>query len=220
MKNVFWVLSTFVFVLNSCHFSKKKECQPLRVETSKTVDTLKTYNSILNNLIDNHLYNKYLGRKWELLAIDLHKKKIDSITYLKKMNVLKNTIIKNDSLKGTLYVDEIFNGYESDVSFLKLHDEFDIDEIKNQISKKNHLSIDSLKSDLVKLRSLSNKDTLKLFEIGKLGLSKLLFSKDKSLGMLYFEFICGSKCGEGSIILIKKINDIWYIEKKYAIWEI
>ena len=136
------------------------------------------------------------------------------------MNVLKNTIIKNDSLKGTLYVDEIFNGYESDVSFLKLHDEFDIDEIKNQISKKNHLSIDSLKSDLVKLRSLSNKNTLKLFEIGKLGLSKILFNKNKSLGMLYFEFICGSKCGEGSIILIKKINDIWYIEKKYAIWEI
>lgn len=186
------------------------------------VDTLVVYNNILNNLIDSHLYNKYLGRKWELLAIDLYKKKIDSITYLKKINTLKNNIVKNDSLRGTLYLYEIFDGYERDIKFLKIPDEFDIDEIKIQIGKKNHLSVDSLKSDFVKLKSLSNKnkDTLKVFEVGMLGLSKFTFNKDKTLGMLYFEFICGAKCGEGSIILIKKTNNKWSIEKEYTLWEI
>ena len=121
------------------------------------VDTLVVYNNILNNLIDSHLYNKYLGRKWELLAIDLYKKKIDSITYLKKINTLKNNIVKNDSLRGTLYLYEIFDGYERDIKFLKIPDEFDIDEIKIQIGKKNHLSVDSLKSDFVKLKSLWNR---------------------------------------------------------------
>jgi hypothetical protein len=186
------------------------------------IDTLVVYNDILNNLVDSHLYNKYLGRKWELLAISLYKKRIDSVTYLNKVNSLKKNIIENDSLKGTLYVNDVFNGYERDIKFLKFPDEFDIEEIKIQIGKKNYLSVDSLKSDFIKLKGVStkNKDTLKVFEVGMLSLSKVVFNKDNTLGMLYFEFICGAKCGEGSIILIKKTNNKWYVEKEYTLWEI
>lgn len=53
-----------------------------------------------------------------------------------------------------------------------------------------------------------------------LGLSKFTFNKDKTLGILYFDFVCGPKCGEGSIILIRIANNKWYIEKEYTLWEI
>lgn len=219
MKPILVFIMSFFII--SCLQDKKVNKFDESIKDIK-VDTLAIYNDVLNNLIENHLYYKYLGRKWELLAIDLYKKKIDSTTYFKKLNALKRNIIENDSLKGSLYIDEVFNGYERGISFLKLHDEFDIDGIKIQIEKKNHLSIDSLKSDFVKLRSLAHKskDTLKAFEVGMLGLSKFTFNKEKTLGMLYFEFICGAKCGEGSIILIKKTNNKWYVEKEYTLWEI
>ena len=220
MKNVFWILSTFVIIFTSCNHSKKEVSRPLMSEASKGFDTLKVYNNVLNNLIENHLYYTYLGREWEDLYVALNKKKIDSITYLKKINAIKENVVKKNYLRGTLYIDENFNGYKKDITFLPSLNGFDIIQIKVHISKKNHLSVDSLKSDFVKLKSLSNKDTLKLFEVGKLGLSKLLFNKDKSLGILYFEFICGAKCGEGSIILIKKTNDLWCVDEKYTLWEI
>ena len=210
-----------VFFTISC-FQKKKEKNFEDSIKNKSVDTLIIYNDLINNLVENHLYNNYLGRQWELLTIDLYKKKIDSMTYLKKTNNLKNDIIANDSLKGTLYINDVFNGYERDIKFLKLPDEFDLDEIKIQIGKSNHLSIDSLKSDFVKIKSLSSKsnDTLKVFEVGMLGLSKFTLNKDKTIGILYFDFVCGPKCGEGSIILIRKVNNKWHVEKEYTLWEI
>ena len=210
-----------IFLLISCNINKKEN----KVEENNVkieIDTLSVYNDILNNLLEKHLYNQYLGREWERLFIDLHKKKIDSSLYLKQLNTLKNNIIENDSLKGILYINDVFNGYERDINFLKLPKEFHVDQVKRQIGKKNHLQLDYLKSNFVKLKSLSNKkkDTSKVFEVGILSLSKFTFNKDKTLGILYFEFICGETCGEGSLITIKRTNNKWHVKKEYTLWEI
>lgn len=215
------VLTIILIVLLSCKQSRKEtKVQEHSIETK--VDSLRIYNNVLNDLVDNYLYNEYLGKKAQYLMVDVFNKKIDSTTYLEKLNALKSKIIKNDSLKGRLYFDDAFNGYERDIKFLKFPKEFDKDEVSLQISKRNHLQIDSLKSKLVMLKKLSNKkvDTLKIFEVGELSLSKFILNKDKTRGMLYFSFVCGRKCGEGSLVLIKKEVGKWKVQDTYNLWKI
>lgn len=216
------VLILIIFsLLISCNIDKKENKEG-QISINGETDVLSVYNDVLNDLVENHLYNQYLGREWELIFVDLVKNRIDSTLYFKQLNDLKNTIIVNDTLKGTLYVNDVFNGYDRDIKFLNLPKEFQVDEVEKQISKKNHLELEYLKSNFVKLKSLSKKkeDISKLFEVGVLSLSKIVFNEDNTTGILYFEFICGEKCGEGSLITIKKINNKWDVKKEYTLWEI
>lgn len=219
MKKVLAIL--LLAMVLSCNQSRK-EPKVKEQATEIQVDSLGIYNDVLNDLIENYLYNSYLGQKAQFLEVDWFNKKIDSTMYLEKRNALKSKIVKSDSLKGTLYFDDAFSGGERDIKFLKFPKEFDIDEVSLQIGKKNHLPVDSLTSNFVKLKKFSNKkaDTLKTFEVGELSLSKFTLNKDKNRGMLYFAFVCGGKCGEGSMILIKKTNNRWQVEEKFTLWEI
>tara|TARA_R110002050_G_scaffold57866_7_gene130241 strand:- start:29380 stop:30042 length:663 start_codon:yes stop_codon:yes gene_type:complete len=220
MKKVLAIL--LLGMVLSCN-QGKKELKVKEQTTEKQIDSLGIYNDVLNDLIENHLYHSYLGRDAQHLLVDyLVSEKIDSITFSKKINSLKNKIIFNDSLKGTLYLDEIYSGYERDIKFLDFPEEFKLEDVSLQIRKNNYIPIKAFKTEFVKLKKTSNKrvDTLKAFEVGELSLSKFLLNKDKSKGILYFAFICGGSCGEGSIILIKKTNNKWYVEKKQTLWEI
>lgn len=218
-KNLTILLLAMVLSCNQ----RKKELKIKEQTTEIQVDSLKIYNNVLNDLLENYLYHSYLGRDAQYLLADyLVSKKIDSITFTKKLNYLKNKIIFNDSLKGTLYLDEIYSGYERDIKFLDFQEGFKEEEVLLQIRKNNYIPIKAFKTEFVKLKKISNKkvDTLNTFEVGELSLSKFLLNKDKSKGILYFAFICGGDCGEGSIILIKKTNNKWYVEKKQTLWEI
>ncbi|WP_282124543.1 hypothetical protein [Algibacter mikhailovii] len=187
------------------------------------VDSIAIYNNILNDLVDTHLYNRYLGEQSiHLLINHLFHKNIDSIAYQQELKTLKKKIIKNGSLKGTLFINDNFNGSEIDISFIKSPEEFNIDQVAIQIKKKNHLPVKLLTSNFVKLKELSLKqaDTLNTFDVGNLSLSKFILNNDKSRGMMYFSFICGNDCGEASILIIKKKNNTWFVQKKHALWVI
>ncbi|MBB6502813.1 hypothetical protein [Pedobacter cryoconitis] len=47
-------------------------------------------------------------------------------------------------------------------------------------------------------------------------LSNPIFSKDYKYAILHSEFVCGSRCGEGSTQLFKKENDNWRLLKTYC----
>lgn len=53
---------------------------------------------------------------------------------------------------------------------------------------------------------------------GVLDFSRIQFDKEKRFGVLDAGFGCGSKFGQGSRIYIKKINNIWVIDKIEGTW--
>ncbi len=222
MKNI--LILVVVFFMLSCKQDRKAE--KIKENIVKTeVDTLTIYNNVLNDLIENRLYYRYLGRKWELLFFDLSRNKIDSTTYLKGINTLKDEVVKNDSLRGVLYIDGVFEGYTEDIGSLDFAKEHDIDpeEVKLQIKKKNFYALDSFKSNFVKFKKLRNPNSGKRkaeFDVGGISFSKIVFNEGRGLGILYFSFVCGGKCGEGSLALIKKVDGNWKVEEVKALWKI
>ncbi|MFI1771848.1 hypothetical protein [Thalassobellus citreus] len=217
---LFLEILLLVLVL-SCN-QKKKELKVKEQTTEKQVDTLGVYNDVLNDLIENYLYNNYLGEKAQLLVVDWFNKKIDETTYINKINVLKNKVITEDSLKGVLYIDGVFDGYTTNLESLNFveNNNFYLEEVVVQISKENLYAVDSLKSNFVKIKRFRNSDEKKEFEVGDISFSKIVFNKNKDSAILYFSFVCGGKCGEGSLVLIKIIDGKWKVEKKYSLWEI
>jgi hypothetical protein len=48
--------------------------------------------------------------------------------------------------------------------------------------------------------------------------SRIQFDKDKKFGVLNGGFACGRRCGQGSRIYIKKVNNKWLIDKIEGTW--
>ena len=55
--------------------------------------------------------------------------------------------------------------------------------------------------------------------IGILSFSKIYFNKDSSKAVIYYEFICGPKCGVGEIIFLNKTWSKWKIEKYKRVFD-
>lgn len=222
MKNIL-ILVMFFLALSCKHNRDLKKTKESIVKVE--LDTLTVYKDVLNYLLENRLYYRCLGGKWELLYFDLTRNRIDSTTYLKRINTLKRDVVENDSLKGVLYIDGVFEGYTKEIrslNFAKEHG-FDPEEVKLQIKKKNFYAVDSLKSNFAKFKKFRNLDSdarKNEFEIGGISFSKIVFNESKDLGIFYFSFVCGGKCGEGSLALIKKEAGKWKVEKTYALWRI
>jgi hypothetical protein len=48
--------------------------------------------------------------------------------------------------------------------------------------------------------------------------SRILFDKSKKCGILSASYNCGGRCGQGYIICIKKLKEIWVIDKIQGTW--
>lgn len=217
----------FVILILSCN-SDKRALIPKQIDLIEEsgIDTLKIYNTILNDLIENNIYNKHLGQKAELIFYDLTREKIDSTTYVKKINDLKDQILVSDSLKGILYINDkpqLFERHKIEVKSLTFPEDakFNLSDLDFSINKNPSFRVSDLKSKFVKLKSKSDIDSYSFntFKVGELTLSNIYFNKKEDYGILYFGFVCGEKCGEGNIILIKKDSIKWVVKKFYSIWE-
>lgn len=225
-KNIIIILFTFLFI--SC-LKGKKNIESNDNLKQVDIDYTIIYNNILNLLIENHLYDRYLGREGELLTIELYKKKIDSVSFVKRFNELKRKVINNDSLKGTLYVnDEVITDNKIDKESLNFIQDYikavNMDSILQNLKVNKQLNASNLSSNLVKIKNQSEmndeNDNSSFFEVGNLTFSKIYVSKENNYYVLYFGFVCGSKCGEGGIILVENKKGNWTLIKKKTLWEI
>lgn len=222
------ILLLFNFLIISC-LKEKKNIESNDNSKQVDIDYTTIYNQILNLLIENHLYDRYLGREAELLTVDLYKKKIDSGFYLKKINELKKNIINDDNLKGTLYVnDEVITDNKIDKESLNFIQDYiktvNLDSISQNLKVNKQLNASNLSSNFVKIKNQSEmndeNDNSSFFEVGNLTFSKIYVSKENNYYVLYFGFVCGSKCGEGGIILVENKKGNWTLIKKKTLWEI
>lgn len=53
---------------------------------------------------------------------------------------------------------------------------------------------------------------------GSFSISRIYFDKQKKFGVLTASYYCGTRCGEGFTIFIKKVNDKWVIDEIQDTW--
>jgi len=55
--------------------------------------------------------------------------------------------------------------------------------------------------------------------IGVLSFSKIYFSHEADKAILFYEFVCGPKCGVGEVVLLEKVKGKWRIVTYKRIWD-
>ena len=55
-------------------------------------------------------------------------------------------------------------------------------------------------------------------DIGVVAFSKVFLNENKTKGVLYYEYMCGGKCGMGEIILVELVEEHWKIKEVHQLW--
>lgn len=54
--------------------------------------------------------------------------------------------------------------------------------------------------------------------LGVLTFSRTFYSEDGTKGLVYYEFMCGRKCGRGEILLVEKGKTNWVVLRNFTLW--
>jgi len=243
MRKIIFILSLLLSVLMSC-LPNKSEDNTIS-ENPKNVngyfDEMEVYNDILNDLIENYFYNRFLGEnKIDLMRKYYFTKEIDSSTYINTIATLtkelkndpskRKTIFLKTNLKETSFTIDDFEFIRRSKhidDFLKnLRTEGIIDSLNRFNSRLKPSDFDLQlarikefkKQKKVDISKLSLKEIAKIYrqdplrnEIGVFAFSKLFLNSSKDTGLLYYFFNCGPKCGVSAVLLFQKKAEKWKI---------
>jgi hypothetical protein len=198
-------------------------------------EELQVYNDILNQLITHRFYSSYLGAKGEKLWEDYGCYDMDSTRYddyEQAIINLHNEIYNDTSLFETICLRSEPNMW-TPASYRKEFPEYDSiwNEARNWINVPQidwDRTIDSLSSGQTKFTSedfhlciakvVPYTKWLNGCGIGHVSFSKVVMNDDQTKAILYFEFMCGGKCGFGEILMIEKIESHWSIQNQIQLW--
>ena len=223
MKNVLSII--FILFLFCCSNSNNTKKDEFNKTSNLKLDSLTVYNDIINNMVKNYYYDNYLGKEGKLLNTRFLKKEIDSVIYDLKKKEIEEKIINNDSLKGTLYINKEPTKRDIEINKLNLPNDINlpnINQVNRSINTQFKLSVNSLKSNLMRIKSLELSDKLgDKFVIGNMSLSELYFNEDQSYGLVYIEFVCvESHCGQADVVLFRRIGKSYKVAQVFSLWEI
>jgi hypothetical protein len=137
--------------------------------------------------------------------------------------------IKNDTSKIVIAFNPIIETIENDNrNELAKHFGKNVIQGSIQIITENYrIDFEKIKlNQNYKLKDLSkfpNRDTIwktkyNFIFSGVFSVSRIQFDKEKKYGVLSAGFVCGSHCGQGFRIFIKKVNDKWIIDEVEGTW--
>lgn len=216
----------YSFILLSCK-QEYKACN-----CSSKNEQIKVYSEVLNELIEHHLYNSYLGKEADTI-FRLKMAKTDTDKINKKLIALQNKLYDNPDRFCTIYLDTILVPEINSWNYLKINSKAFSIELKKLISTisfngqdvidslntmQNKYAAEDLRLCTSKIKSIKDaviKETDCV--IGKITLSKLFFNKEHTKGLLLYQFSCGGLCGKSEIVLFGSRNGKWFIEKTYLI---
>jgi hypothetical protein len=225
---VFSLLVLFLSGLTSC-INEYKYC------TCKTKDEqLNAYNDVINELVERRFYNFYLGKDEERIFKAYVEKPEDTASMRAEIVRLQNEIYRDTSRFCTLYLDTIlkpgfanFNYYETDtgkynaqfvsiLSSISDNKQAVIDTLNQRQTKYSPGDFSLCSSRIVAIENVDNGSSGCV--IGKFSLSKLFLNKEKTRGVIYYEFKCGALCGKGELLFIENSNGRWHISKSLRSW--
>ncbi|MDY7395717.1 hypothetical protein UMM65_10720 [Aureibaculum sp. 2210JD6-5] len=226
MENFFKTFFFVILILISCSNNKKALTNPNHtIKIQVKFDENSIYNDILNDLVENHFYNRYAGNAGEILHKELVLKKIDSIKYNKELDIIKlklrslesenKNIIYLNSNKDQTYLYKSFDSIDSRLLNSQFFKE-NLKKIKDSLSFINkRLYAKKFDLDLAQIDNVENYVSNYSYLIGKISFSKLYLNKNLDKGLVYYSINCGAKCGKGELLFIVKGNDDrWIVKEK------
>src|SRR5258706_10228819 len=226
MKNI--PLLLIISSVISCHQPEYKVC---KFESSDS--QLKIYNDILNELVEKRFYNGYLGKVSSGLDKEFgDSTNPDTAALRKEIILLQNKIFNDTSKFETIcYRPTLTSGpwthfystnqYDAAKEWIELRDlmsTFSVnwkavaDTLAVAQEKYSPQDFQLCTSKIIPYRE--RKDC----GIGIVSFSKLFMNDTGTKGLLYYEFMCGGKCGMGEIILVERIADRWTVRKVNQLW--
>ncbi len=220
MQKTLYVLFLFI-ILNSCS-NNYKVC-----ECNSENEQANIYSSILNELVEHHFYNRYLGDDQKQIFM-LEASNIKDSAKVKRETIkLQNSIFQDTSKFCNIYLDTVYNPYFKPWTYYQNDTNRFAREIKDLItnfSNDGQSVIDSLNSmqtnlspnefqlctsKILSVKELNNLDGN--CAIGIVSFSKIFLDNAKTKGLIYYNFNCGVLCGKGELLMIEKINNRWTI---------
>jgi hypothetical protein len=217
-----------IMILSSCNYNYKV------CNCNSADEEVKIYNDILTELVENHFYNRYLGKDEEEIFNEYIADKPDTAKIKKREIQLQNKLFNDTARFCNIYLDTIYRPYFNKWTYYQNDTSRYARETKDLISSfstDGQSVIDSLNNmklglkpndfQLCTSKVLSIKDLQTQKEkcyIGVVSFSRLFLNKTKTKGLLYCNFRCGGLCGKGNLLIIEKVDNRWIIKEARMTW--
>lgn len=224
MKSLYSVM-LLLFLLASCQTkeNKDKEEENIIIALLPTlIDTacmdLRVYE--FRPPVPKSIYDK----NHKFIRFDYSDLAKDSIIFKKRLDSL-------DKDTSTLYVE--FNPVLEDVNEKYKKELFTHFKIKKENGERRNESLTILHQNFRTKKKFRLRNSLKMPKInkddgvfskygssfsGSFAISRIYFDKKRNFGVLTAAYYCGSRCGEGFTIFIKKRNEKWIIDQIQDTW--
>lgn len=227
MRTILFIILTTI-TLSSCRYDYKL------CDCDSADEKVKIYNNILNELVEHHFYNRYLGKDEEKIFNEYASDNPDTAKISRELIQLQNKLFNDTARFSNIYLDTIYRPYFNQWSYYQSDTGRYARETKDIISTfstDGQSVIDSLNSmqlglepndfKLCTSKVLSVRDLKTQKGKGTIGIvsfSKVFIDKTKTKGLLYCNFRCGEFCGKGELLIIEKINNRWTITETIGTW--
>ena len=207
---------------------------------------IKVYNDVLNDLIKNHFYFYYLGSNYNKLYEGYNGLNAeDTVIFNKRQKEMTNNLLANPNQLCTLYIN-LSQDSRSRKFDLGLGENEKFGEKINAILNKIDGSVSeklkylserqqlfnekSFHSPLAKISAIYDRPRSPIIgldwmrrdgkncTIGIVALSNIILNKDKKRGVVYYEFLCGSRCARGELAEIEKVRGKWQVVNTLLFW--
>lgn len=225
-------MKKIILLLIILFVSCKEEHKHINFQQSSNEIAL--YSDVLIDLVENYYYNRYLGKRGEILMNEFYKDMNDTIKLNKNKIKIHNAILGDSLQFETIYLKDTIIGesyHRSNFSNYKFEENDFLGRILKQSNIKKFALIGEINQTQLNFKAiLFHANTFKIKSIIELGIkkpatsigvisfSKIYFFNKDNEGILSCDFNCGGKCGMGYIIHVKKINNHWKIIEIDMTW--
>lgn len=212
-KNLLYILP---FTLLSC-------CQHKSENNLKVINEISDIKQISNNeIIEINNIVEAIINQYDLDIIKSNKNSDDLLLEnLNKIHINKSVDSTNElyvpAEPGSLYITDLVNQKFDNEIFFTSEDSIYIIQ-QNTFPDKIKIT-----TSILEIVNTENnvKEKLNLdpnLRFGKYEISIPIFSKDMQTAYVQLDYFCGSLCGNGTILILKKINGNWIIIKNIHHW--
>ena len=198
----------------------------------------KLYNDVLNQII-NDRYCHYCSEPGDFIKKkygEFIEGKIDSIAYFDALDSIKSVdtqskrcLLEYSEDLHIFYIEK--NKVDTSMNFSiqrNLQDSFIAEYFKSAtalaiadtLALKASLTANDLSGGCMEITPyVSNPDNPFKNGMGVFGFSKIYFNQELNKAVVYYEFMCGRKCGRGEVLFVEKVNMQWRISTYKRIWD-
>lgn len=211
-------MKKWIFILAVTLVSCKSEYKQCDFENSDSETTI--YNEVLIQIIENRLYDMYLGKSSAKLRDELYDNKITQEEYDQKIIKLQNKLFGDSTRYRTIYLMDTIRRERP--NYFGMQNYFEDDTTISKIAPDRKVMLDSVNRihqnyQIAKFHACTFKVKLlselkgKSTDMGVIILSKLFLNKNKDEGLISFHYRADSHWGNECFFQLKKINNRWKI---------